>query len=251
MQGDGPSKPSPVVRRPLAPTGPTISPATMGASRAESVSTPARPAPMASAVRSPLSGGQVTLAYHHLAVAGIAVACLCVICFFLGRRFPGEVLPVTEKHPTFQEVRDKGVTGGLIAPPAKPLINDVVSERSGDKTGVAGKASATEKAPPPPEKAGVAEKAPPTGPQYRVRIAQVAVSQPALIDRMREYLSKKGIETELETRSGYYLLYSRDRYPDTKKSDEAVAQVKKALTAFEKETHIPVAKDAYVIRVKE
>ena len=122
MQGDGPSKPSPVVRRPLAPTGPTISPATMGASRAESVSTPARPAPMASAVRSPLSGGQVTLAYHHLAVAGIAVACLCVICFFLGRRFPGEVLPVTEKHPTFQEVRDKGVTGGLIAPPARRAL---------------------------------------------------------------------------------------------------------------------------------
>jgi formylglycine-generating enzyme required for sulfatase activity len=87
--------------------------------------------------------------------------------------------------------------------------------------------------------------APPSGPQFRVRIARLPVSQPNIIDSMREFLSQNGIETELETHSGYYILYGQERFPDKKKADDTAMQVNKQLAAFEKKTRVPMGANAY------
>jgi hypothetical protein len=232
-------------------------------------------------------GKPVVLTYSHLAIALVGVICLCVIVFVIASRFfgPGETLPVTEKHPTFPEVQAGGVTPNLVAPspvrpapvapsarPPVPAPGPVrpggavpspsprpVGPAPGPRSVAPDKAVTPLPMPRPagpekvvgPEPAPVPAPAAPSGPRFRVRIAQLPVSQPNIIDRMREFLSQKGIETELETHSGYYILYGRDRFPDKKKSDEVAGQINKHLTAFEKQTRIPTSNDAYSIQTKE
>ena len=69
------------------------------------------------------------------------------------------------------------------------------------------------------------------------------------MDQLRDYLAKRGVETDLEARGGNYILFSRERFPDLRKSDDAVAQIRKSLGAFEKEFRIPTSKDAYSVKM--
>jgi outer membrane biosynthesis protein TonB len=280
----------------LSPTRPVIRPSQPPAA---SVEAPKRQG--AGLGLAAVLGKPVVLTYSHLAIALVAIICLCAIVFVIGSRLfgpGGEVLPVTEKHPTFQDVQSGKVTPNLVAPgPARnaPLAPAPAPGPVGPGTvtpvppwrpaapapvqrpGVAGKSPAAgpEKAVTPlpmprpvaPEKVVGPEPTPapapvpapapapappaPSGPQFRVRIALLPVAQPNIIDRMREFLSQKGVETELETHGGNYILYSRDRFPDKKKSDEAAAQINKYLAAFEKQTRIPTSNDAYSTQSKE
>jgi hypothetical protein len=220
---------------------------------------------------------QVNVPFSYLLLGALAVACLVALAFAIGMRYGPERLPATEKHPTFNEIHSGGVAPGLVAPgPSQPAPagGPAPSPRPGGTApaprpgGVAPAPGPAAKSPAPaprpasgappggaaetprpagPEKPVVTET--PTGPQFRVRIARLGVSQPDAIDKMRTFLSQKGIETELDTRAGYYVLYSRDRFPDKRKSDECAAQINKQLDAFEKATRIPTSKDAYSIQV--
>jgi hypothetical protein len=262
-------------RRVLAQTRPVIRPAQPPAASAETAKRVAPGLGLAA-----ILGKPVVLTYSHLAIALVAIICLCVIVFVVGSRFfgPGETLPVTERRPTFPEVQAGGVTPNLVAPgPVRPAPvapspgpgsvrpGGVVPPPSPRPVGPvpAPRPVTPEKAVTPmpmprpvaPEKAVGPEPAPappaPSGPQFRVRIARLPVSQPNTIDRMREFLSQKGVETELETHTGYYILYARDRFPDKKRSDDAAGQINKYLAAFEKQTRIPTSNDAYSIQTKE
>jgi hypothetical protein len=266
-----------------APTAPVIRRTAATAPAAAAPPRPAerpRPEPLvrsalapSAAAHAPLLVRQVSVPVLHLLLAVIAVACLVAIAFVVGTRYGPERLPATEKRPTFGETQTGGITPGLVAPsPAQPAAPAGVGPQH-----PSGKAPRPAPAPLPPAKPGPAPKpgsapkpAPverpggtavgpgrpvvtetpaPAGPQYRVRIARLAVSQPDAIDKMRAFLSQKGIETELDTRGGFYILYSSDRFPDKKKSDELAAQINKQLEAFEKSTRIPTSRDAYSIQI--
>jgi hypothetical protein len=219
------------------------------------------------APRAPLLAQQVSVPVLHLLLAVIAVACLVVIAFVVGTRYGPERLPATDKRPTFGEIQTGGVAPGLVAPgPAQPAAPAGVGPQP-----PSGKAPRPAPAPAPPVKGGpaprpapverpgdtavgpgrpvVTETPAPAVPQYRVRIARLAVSQPDAIDKMRAFLSQKGIETELDSRGGFYILYSSDRFPDKKKSDALAAEINKQLEAFEKSTRIPTSRDAYSIQI--
>lgn len=217
----------------------------------------------------------------HLAIAVVAVVCLCVLSYFLGRSMGGgDNLPSPPKEPTFSGVRQTPPTPGMVAPEPPPPRKTTGPERSGVTPGV--RPGGTEKPAPGPavkpvgpvtaEKPGavvkpgpapvVAEKpgpvlppvvketpAPPVGPVFRVRIARLGVSQPDTIDKLRAFLAAKNVDTELETRGGFYILYSREQFPDKKKCDVLAGQIKNHLEAFEKQTRIPTAKDAYSIQI--
>jgi len=250
-------------RRVLAETRPVIRPAQPPPASAETAKRGEAGLGLAA-----ILGKPVVLTYSHLAIALVGVICLCVIVFVIASRFfgPGETLPVTEKHPTFPEVQAGGVTPNLVAPgPTRPAPvapspgPRPVGPAPGPRSVAPDKAVTPLPMPRPagpekvvgPEPAPVPAPAAPSGPRFRVRIAQLPVSQPNIIDRMREFLSQKGVETELETHSGYYILYGRDRFPDKKKSDEVAGQINKHLTAFEKQTRIPTSNDAYSVQTKE
>ena len=219
------------------------------------------------APRAPLLAQQVSVPVLHLLLAVIAVACLVAIAFVVGTRYGPERLPATERRPTFGEIQTGGTAPGLVAPgPAQPAAPAGIGPQP-----PSGKAPRPAPAPAPPVKGGPAprpapverpggtavgpgrpvmtETPAPAGPQYRVRIARLAVSQPDAIDKMRAFLSQKGIETELDSRGGFYILYSSDRFPDKKKSDALAAEINKQLEAFEKSAHIPTSKDAYSIQI--
>jgi hypothetical protein len=217
------------------PTGPVIRPVEPAA---------AKPA----VARPALGAWPLKLSYYHLAIALIAVACLCLIYYVAGQYFaPGPPLPAVPKGPTFDDVRTKAPAPGLVTPgPVRPAAPEVATERRPAPGPPAGPGPR----PGPSPKGGVAEKAPAaSGPQYRVRIARLPVTQPAVIDKLRDFLSQKNIETELEARSGYYVLYGAERLADKRKSDELAAQINKHLEAFEKQTRIPTSADAYSIQV--
>jgi len=219
------------------------------------------------APRAPLLAQQVSVPVLHLLLAVIAVACLVAIAFVVGTRYGPERLPATERRPTFGEIQTGGTAPGLVAPgPAQPAAPAGIGPQP-----PSGKAPRPAPAPAPPVKGGpaprpapverpggtavgpgrpvVTETPAPAGPQYRVRIARLAVSQPDAIDKMRAFLSQKGIETELDSRGGFYILYSSDRFPDKKKSDALAAEINKQLEAFEKSTRIPTSRDAYSIQI--
>ena len=90
----------------------------------------------------------------------------------------------------------------------------------------------------------------PAGPQYRVRIQRLDVSQPDAIDALRAFLARSGIETDLVTRSGYHIVYSRKRFTDKQKADAFADQINKILAAFETETGRRTSKDAYTVQVQ-
>ncbi|MBM4017384.1 MAG: hypothetical protein FJ288_03505 [Planctomycetes bacterium] len=262
----GAARPGPAVRR--TPSAPAAQPAA-AAHPAPAARTPEKPRPEAAARSArPFSAAppapfllrQVSVPFSHLLLGALTAACLIAIAFAVGTRYGPERLPATEKHPTFAEIQGKGATPGLVAPgPSQPVPGKVGVERpSAPPAGPPSPAAPGRPAPgspaetPRPAGAGrpaLTETPAPGAPHYRVRIARLAVSQPEAIDKMRAFLSQKGVETELDTRSGYYVLYSRDRFADKRKSDDLAAEINRQLGEFEKSTRIPTSKDAYSILV--
>ena len=272
------SKPAPVIRRTPAPiAAPNVAARPISAPRPE----PARvaPKPYVGGFSEPLLLRQVSVPVSWLLIGAIAVGCLLVIAFIVGQRYGPERLPDVPKRPTMKEISEGPVTPDLVAKgPAPGGVPAGVhsggatpSPRPGagkepSKTGAAERPpappplaprpiAAEKSAGPAAARPGSAEKPAmtetPSGPQFRIRIAQVAVSQPDTIDKMRGFLLQKDIETELETSRGSYVLYSRDRLTDKKKADELAVKVNKQLEAFEKATKIPTSKTAYVTQVTQ
>ena len=207
---------------------------------------PAAPAP--ARPQAPRPVGRVSVTYNQLVLAGVAAICLCAIAFAIGLRAGSspEALPRTEKHPTFGEVQGSGVTPGLV--PQRPPGREITRPPAPVAPAGAGEAARPGGAKRP---VAIETPSPASATEFRVRIARLSVSQPDAIDKLRTFLSQKGVETDLETRGGFYMLYSRERFPDKKKSDELAAQIKKQLEAFEKQTKIPTATDAYSVEVKK
>ena len=233
-----------------------------------------RPAMAAPPTTGGVSVGGVRLTTYHLIIAGVVLACLCVLFYLLGARFGGtERLPATEKHPTMDEIRATRVTPGLVKPAPGPIAKakgptkgqDLATPGIDDILPPADMSLGGEIETEPPVgdvkpgpgpgagKAPLSAKTPtaPAGPQFRVRIARVDVSKPSVIDDLRAYLGTCGIETELVTRGGVHVLYSAVQFADKAKSDELAGQVNKHLEAYEKQTKRPTSKDAYTVQTKE
>lgn len=196
-----------------------------------------RPAPRIVRRQAAIIIGGVRLSWPYVVVAGVLIACLCWLCYLLGERLAGDGLPATQKHPTMNEVQGIGPVPGLVGPGPKPPALGLVVPRKPDEV---------KPAPGPGPKPPV-----PAGPEFRVRIARLDVSKPDTIDLLRAFLAKSGIQTELETRSGFHVLYSRDHFPDKTASDALALQINKSLEAFEKETRRPTSKDAYTVQFKK
>ena len=270
-EGQASAKPTPVIRRTLA-----ASPAPISAPKPVEAPRP-KPA-LALAPRrlaepsAPLLLREMSVPVSWLLIGVIGVGCLVAIAFVVGQRYGPERLPDVPKHPTFAEIQGEGVKPNLVTksptqplpagPPAGLRPAAPPSSRPGAATEtprpgaapVPPRPTATQKpAGPSAVRPGGAEKPAvtetPSGPQFRVRIAQLAVSQPDAIDKMRGFLLQKDIETDLETSRGFYVLYSREQLSDKKKADELAARVNKHLEAFEKATKIPTSKTAYVTQM--
>ena len=232
------AKPSPVIRRVPTPSG-TILPPTATAAVPQAG---ARPMvyPTQAAASASTGTGHLSVSHSQLAVAGIVIVCLCAISFFVGQRFGGPEMPmpVVEKKPTFPDIRSG---------PTTPNLATSTPSRSGGPIEAA--PEPTEAGQPSPAGRPTVAPAASSGLPYRVRILQLSVSQSHAVDQLRDYLAARGVETDLDARGGNYILFSRERFPDLKKSDEAVAQVRKLLGAFEKEFRIPTSKDAYSVKM--
>jgi hypothetical protein len=266
-EGQAGAKPAPVIRRtpaPAAPPRPIEAPRPVEAARPER----ARVSPKlySGEFPAPFLLRQVSVPVSWLLIGVIAVGCLLVIAFVVGQGYGPERLPNVPKDPTMRKLLEGPVTPGLVpkgpslpggvpagAHPggAKDAPKAASAERPSAPPPAAPRPTVAEKAAPPAAvRPGSAEKPAmtetPGAPQFRVRIAQLAVSQPDAIDKMRGFLLQKDIETDLETSRGFYVLYSRDRLADKKKADELAAKINKQLEAFEKTTKIPTSKTAYV-----
>ena len=202
-----------------------------------------RPTPVILTRKAAIIVGGVRLTWPYLVIAGVVLVCLCYLFYELGARPTGDGLPATEKQPTMKEIQGTKPVVGLVGPAAKgPEL---------------GKKVPAQPAPPKPEPGpertrppeGRTPPAPPSGPQYRVRIARIDVAQPGATDDLRAFLARSSIETDRETRSGYHVLYSRRHFADKTESDVLAIEINKALEAFEKETRRPTSKDAYTVKM--
>jgi hypothetical protein len=191
------------------------------------------------------------------------------IAFVVGQRYGGtERLPDVPKRPTISELREGPITPDLVARgPTQPVPGIAAgSPPAGVRPAAPPKERPAPVVPPGPTKAVGADKAgpaavrpggaekpvtteTPSGPLFRVRIAQLAVSQPDATDKLRGFLLQNDIETELERSKGFYMLYSRDKLPNKRAADELAAKINKQLEAFEKATKIPTSKTAYVMQI--
>jgi hypothetical protein len=264
------AKPSPVIRRVPTPSGTILPPAATG----ETPPAGARPMvyPTQAAAPASTGTGHLSVSHSQLVVAGIVVVCLCAISFFVGQRFGGPEIPLpknVEKKPTFPDIRSGPTAPNLVTPtPSRSALSETVPGRAGavirpgapagggrvavvEPSGgpVEAALEPTEAGQPSPAGRPAVVPAAPSGLPYRVRILQLSVSQSHAVDQLRDYLAQRGVETDLEARGGNYILFSRERFPDLRKSDEAVAQVRKWLGAFEKEFRIPTSKDAYSVKM--
>ena len=223
-------------------------PAVEAPRREEPVPITRRPTPTIVTRKAAIIVGGVRLTWPYLAVAGVVLLCLCYLFYALGTRSGGDGLPVTEKHPTMNEIQAIGPAPGLVAPGAKPpKLGAKVPPKPAPPKPKPG-ADGTQ---PPTPSIGVQPPPAPAGPQYRVRIARLDVSKPDAVDDLRAFLATSGIQTDLVTRSGFHILYSRRHFTDKTASDVLALQINKSLEAFEKETRRPTSKDAYTVQMKK
>ncbi len=252
----GQTKPKPVAGTATKPTvgGKTVSSPERAAEPprcAEPVPITRRLTPAVVTRKATIIVGGVRLTWPYLVIAGVVLVCICYLSYALGTRQAGDGLPSVEKQPTMETIRDTAPVPGLVAPGAKPpKLGVTVPPAPGPRAG--GTQPPDGQPAPAP---GVGTQPPdgqpaPTEPPYRVRIARIDVAQAGAIDNLRAFLAKSGIQTETVTRSGYHILYSRQRFGDKTKSDDLAIQVNKSLEAFEKETGRPTSKDAYTVKMK-
>jgi len=217
------------------------------AAREQPAAEPRRPARTIVTRKAVIAIGGVRLQTYHLLIVAVGIACLCYVFYLLGARFggPGDGLPDVPAHPTMEAIQGRQPARDLVGPgPEEPALGRrVAPSPGGPRPGQQGPEERRPRRTPEPEPK-------PTGPQYRVRIARLDVSQPDAIDDLRAYLARSGIETDLVTRSGYHVLYSRRRFDEKTESDRLADQVNKSLAAFETETGRPTSKDAYTVQVE-
>ncbi|KPJ70808.1 MAG: hypothetical protein AMS14_09965 [Planctomycetes bacterium DG_20] len=205
-----------------------------------------RPMPAMLTRKAAIIVGGVRLTWPYLVIAGVVLVCLCYLFYALGARQRGDGLPATEKHPTLEEIQSAGPVPGLVGPAAeRPKLGTKVPPKPGPGT-------ERTRPPGPATQPPSGDQTPPAtaGPQYRVRIARIDVTQAGTMDDLRAYLAKSGVQTETVTRSGYHILYSRQYFTDKATSDALALEINKTLEAFEKETRRPTSKDAYTVQTK-
>jgi hypothetical protein len=253
----GPQAAKPVV--PVRPAG------TAAASPPAPVSAPAaagRPEaamkPVARASPEALfAAGRVTVTYYQVAVAVLVAACLCVVSFVAGMHWDGGLrLPVTQPKPTFEDIQKGAPTAGLV----KPRPDDTAlggAEHPNDTGGVGAKTAegGPEHAVAPAKgrtAVGGADATGEAGGKFRLRIAQLKISDASATDRLRAFLSQNGVETELTARRGLQFLYSQAKF--VKESDEKAKafrdKVIGLLKAFKQQTGIQTSTDPYFVTVE-
>ena len=223
--------------------------------RREPPTAPLRTAPTVVTRKVVLSVGGLHLQTYHLVIVGIVVVCLLYLFYLLGARFggPGDGLPDVPARPTMDDIQGRQPEQNLVGPGPREadLGRRVEPEPQGVEPTPAEGTTETGRETGPTEPEPQPEPEPtPTGPQFRVRIARLDVSQPGAVDELRAFLARSGIETDLVTRGGYHVLYSRTRFADKTKADQLVTQVNKTLGSFERETGRPTSKDAYTVQIK-
>ena len=213
---------------------------------------PARPA---GPVGGPSSAApiRVNLTVYWIVVAAVAVACLCVLFYLWGTRSRSEpVPPDVEPRPTMEEVGRGPVDEGLVgrreeAAGAGEGIGARAGEGVGARAGEGAGARAGEGAGVGVgEAAGLAEQG-----KFRLRIARLEVSRSEYTDQLRTLLASRGVETDLATRGGYFILYGRERFVkmDDEKATAFEKKVVEALKEFEQKTGWPAATNPYFVTV--
>ena len=199
---------------------------------------PARPA---GAVGGPSSAApiRVSLTVYWIVVSAVAVACLCALFYLWGTRSRREpVPPNVEPRPTMEEVGRGPPEAGLVAP-APPAPAPSPSELGGEQK-------------PAPNQLG-GEEAPAAAAEgkFRLRIARLEVSRSEYTDQLRTLLASRGVETDLATRGGYFILYGRERFVkmDDEKATAFEKKVVEALKEFEQKTGWPAATNPYFVTV--
>jgi len=202
---------------------------------------PARPAmPVGGPPAAPV---RVSLTAYWVVVAAVAVACLCALFYLWGTRSRREpVPPNVEPRPTMEEVGRGPVNEGLVGRREEATgagVGEGAGARAGEETGVG-------------EGAGVGEAAGPAEQgKFRLRIARLEVSRSEYTDQLRTLLASRGVETDLATRGGYFILYSRERFvkTDDEKATAFEKKVVEALKEFEQKTGWPAATNPYFVTV--
>jgi len=191
---------------------------------------------------------RVSLTVYWIVVAAVAVACLCALFYLWGTRSRREpVPPNVEPRPTMEEVGRGPVEGGLVASappaPAPGLEGTARAPQAGRLTGEGERAAPSE---------GGGEQAPAAAEgKFRLRIARLEVSRSEYTDQLRTLLASRGVETDLATRGGYFVLYSRERFVkmDDEKATAFEKKVVEALKEFEQKTGWPAATNPYFVTV--
>jgi len=228
---------------------------------------PARPAmPVGGPPAAPV---RVSLTAYWVVVAAVAVACLCALFYLWGTRSRREpVPPNVEPRPTMEEVgrgpvnedlvRRRGeatgagageATGARAGEGAGARAGEGAGARAGEGAGArTGEGAGARTG----EEAGVGEAAGPAEQgKFRLRIARLEVSRSEYTDQLRTLLASRGVETDLATRGGYFILYSRERFVkmDDEKATAFEKKVVEALKEFEQKTGWPAATNPYFVTV--
>jgi hypothetical protein len=220
---------------------------------------PARPAmPVGGPPAAPV---RVSLTVYWVVVAAVAVACLCALFYLWGTRSHREpVPPNVEPRPTMEEVGRGPVDEGLVGRREEATgagagvgegtgarAGEGAGARSGERTGArAGEGTGVGEGAGVGEAAGPAEQG-----KFRLRIARLEVSRSEYTDQLRTLLASRGVETDLATRGGYFILYSRERFvkTDDEKATAFEKKVVEALKEFEQKTGWPAATNPYFVTV--
>ncbi len=242
QQAEAEGQPKPLVRR--GDAGPEKDKPTRGSAAAGAPGDRLTGVPL----QTPFTHGRVGLSYFAIGLAVLAVVWLCILSYLVGRwtspRQPGaapEALPNVEERPTWDDVRGEGVTPDLTGDGNPATAGE---DQAGDGWPAGGGEAETEPAGEAPTDD--------TAPGWRVRIASLEVARSEYIDKLREVLAARGVETEMVPRGGYYILYSQRRVPGTD-SPEAKALLRDILAAqqaFEEATGWSARTDPYVVPVR-
>ena len=204
----------------------------------------------------PRRGGGERRNAKYLWVAAAAIIGLCVFFLLLGQWLSGPPLPSPPERPTMENVREGPPEAGLVAPaPPAPAPAPSLSPAPSPAP-VPGPTPAPSPGPAP---APAPTPAPGPGPspapaaegKYRLRIARMEMARSDYTDQLRTLLAEGGIETDLEARSGYFVLYSRRRFesPDAEEAKAFLAAVQKIEKTFERKTGWPAETNPYFVTV--
>ena len=216
---------------------------------------PPAPARPAGAVGGPSSAApiRVSLTAYWIVVAAAAVACLCVLFYLWGTRSRREPVPPTvEPRPTMEEVGKGPTEAGLVAPaPLAPAPSPREPGGEGRALPFGSRLTVEGERPAPSEPGGEQAPAGAAEGKFRLRIARLEVSRSEYTDQLRTLLASRGVETDLATRGGYFILYGRERFVkmDDEKATAFEKKVVEALKEFERKTGWPAATNPYFVTV--